>query len=105
MDIEQLKLILETVESLGGDTKEFAIWYLASRLVPNVLLFLFGLAVILMLKRVIFKMCNMEEGRGSLDCRTIAIALGVEFHPPWDSIEMKKVMDKIKELLANAKDS
>jgi len=29
MNIEELKLILQTVQSLGADTKDFAMWWLA----------------------------------------------------------------------------
>ncbi len=46
MDLEQLKLILETIQSMGGDAKEFGIWWLVCTQAPgmlsSVLLFVFG---------------------------------------------------------------
>jgi len=41
MDIEQLQLLLKTIETLGGDAREFGIWFLVcqavSTLICNVL--------------------------------------------------------------------
>ena len=55
MDAEQLKMILETIGQLGGDAREFGIWYLMATTLPevvsSVLLFAFGVLALVVAKR------------------------------------------------------
>ena len=50
MDLEQLTLILKTIQSMGGDAKEFGIWWMVCSTLPKVissiLLFCFGCLLI-----------------------------------------------------------
>lgn len=56
MDLEQLTLILETIQSMGGDAKEFGIWWMVCSILPKVispvLLFCFGCLVLRFLVRI-----------------------------------------------------
>ncbi len=51
MDIEQLKLIIETVKSVSGDAQSVAIWWLIlDKLVPVIVWLLVGVGI--------YKVCN-----------------------------------------------
>lgn len=48
MDIEQLKLILETVQAVSGQAQSVAIWWVViSQALPAVLWFIFGITFVL----------------------------------------------------------
>ena len=49
MDIEQLKMILETIETMGGDAKEFGIWWLVVMALEGLAGYGLGLVIICML--------------------------------------------------------
>ncbi len=71
MDIEQLKLILETLQSAGEGAFTFGIWWLVAGIIPNVLLFIFGLVAIWAVCRAVTAIVYVESA-----FHAIATALG-----------------------------
>ena len=71
MDIEQLKLILETLQSAGEGAFTFGIWWLVAGIIPNVLLFIFGLVAIWAACRAVVAIVYVESA-----FHAIATALG-----------------------------
>ena len=65
MDIEQLKLILETLSGLGQETKTILYWYLGFSLVRSILTGAFLLCVVWMVGRVILKMREPPDPEGT----------------------------------------
>ena len=105
MDIEQLKLILETIELLGGDTKEFAIWYLVSRLVPNVLLFIFGVVTVIASYKLLQKVCTGVIITNTIESAAWKIAkeLDIRVVICWTKTDTELVLEEIRRLKSNQK--
>lgn len=97
MDIEQLRMILDTIETMGGDAQEFGIWYLicgaAPRVVASVLLFAFGIACLWMAGRVIVHIANLSN----VGYR-VAEALDITIYNSWTEHNSQEVLAKIKRL-------
>lgn len=94
MDIEQFKLMLEAINNVGGEAKEFGIWWLACRTVPAVLWFIFGISFLAVVSRLI---------RNGAVAWSAAYAIGREFqHSPysWGEQDTNIIVSKIRELKA-----
>lgn len=92
MDIEQLKLVLEAIGNVGGEAKEFGIWWLICRTIPSVLTFVFGVVFVVLASR------RIREGVASWSA---AFAIGREVgHVPyvWDEQDTGIVVSKIRQL-------
>lgn len=65
MDLEELKLVLDTIQSMGGDAKEFGIWWVLASFIPDVvssvLLFIFGVLVVLCIYRYLLCLIRSEN--------------------------------------------
>jgi hypothetical protein len=93
MDLEQLKLVLEAVNSVGGEAKEFGFWWLACSVIPSVLWFTFGVAALILATRAIH-----ESVRAYSAAREMADALGHDWMGFWESSDTIKCVRKIREL-------
>jgi hypothetical protein len=92
MDIEQFKLMLEAINNVGGEAKEFGIWWLICRTVPAALWFIFGITLLAVGSRLIHN-CAVAW--------SAAYAIGREFqHSPcaWDEHDTNVIVSKIREL-------
>ena len=84
MDLEQLKLILETIQSVGGDTKDVFVWYLVfcygSEVLVSVLTFVAVVFAIHYVRKIVLSIVSMcsvaSEVAAELDYR----ATGDWFH-------------------------
>ena len=99
MDIEQLKLILETVESMGGDAKEFGIWWMVCDTLPGLIVGVvaaIGCAWIVSLTYRLIKSLNESE-RGII---RIADELGfsVKRGSEWSESCTQKMVNAVKKL-------
>ena len=96
MDLEQLKMILDTIEAVGGDAKEFGFWYIAlhygTRIFGGVLFFLFGLSVVFAVRYIVYIV-------GYADLWRVADAAGVKIvGGTWGHEDTKKLIQTIREL-------
>lgn len=94
MDIEQFKMVLDAINSVGGEAKEFGIWWLACRTVPAVLWFVFGVTLVVAMSR------RIREG---IATGSAAYAVGRELgHVPysWDESDTAIIVDKLRSLKA-----
>jgi len=94
MNIENLKMILETIESMGGDAKEFGIWFLIVNLIPNILLFTGIMLALYMVKSVIYRLIATVHASNK-----IAEKLGFRIVGTWTLIEEDTVLNRIRELI------
>ncbi len=53
MNLEELKLVLDTIQSMGGDAKEFGIWWLVCSRLPAVLCFVFGVLTVFIVRTMV----------------------------------------------------
>lgn len=93
MDLEQLKLVLETIQSMGGDAKEFGIWWLACSVIPNVLLFVFGIVTVWAAMKTIRHITNLMNASYK-----IAESLGIYVLGTWTGMDTKELLQKVQEL-------
>ncbi len=102
MDIDHLKMILETIESVGGDTKDVVVWYFAlfygAQILKYVLWFSFGLSVLLVAKRGILAVAYLDT-----TVYKIAEQLGYHRYGEWKERDTITVMKRITELQDVAK--
>jgi len=95
MDLEQLKIILETIEAVGGDARSFGLWYLGltigQMVLSNVLVFSFGTGVLLLGR-------NLVRNISSIELRRVATELGVVVQGDWGGSDTNHVLDKIRRL-------
>jgi len=97
MDLEQLKLILDTIQTMGGDAKEFGVWWIIGSFIPDVLTsiltFIFGIVCVLSIKKILtyFYLSSgiMKVGQ--------VLNIIPEYHE-WHIQDTNKVIDRVKEL-------
>ena len=93
MDSEQLTLILETIQSMGGDAKEFGIWWMVCialpKVISDVLLFLFGCLV---LKLVFYtvKACRDADSTYVAAQKEIRQEIRTQGEADWDAKKKKQ---------------
>jgi hypothetical protein len=98
MDLEQLKLVLEAINSVGGEAKEFGLWWLAARTIPAVLWFTFGMTAVVVITRTI------NHGiRTSFGAYTIAEEVGHRVFMDWDARDTQSVLEEIRRLKGGSK--
>lgn len=96
MDLEQLKLVLETVERMGGDAKEVAIaWAFAVHVIPALCWF-FGvlIAIKFAVQGVLLAISNLTA------TRRIASHLGISVYGDWaesDTANVLRTIDRLKD--------
>ena len=93
MDIEQLKLILETIQDMGGDAKEFGIWYLICQTIPDILAFLFGIACLRCLYLIV-----RHISRSVIASYDMLRALNIDVPNHWRIENTEEAVRCIKEL-------
>jgi hypothetical protein len=100
METETLKTIVEMVKSLGAESKEAFIWYLAAHYGVNLLMFLVAFASIIYVIRLVIGALSKksEEGRYLLE---LAKAAGTGSYP-LDLVEIRNTvsyyLDRAREL-------
>lgn len=93
MDIEQLKLVIETVKSVSGDAQTVAIvWLLLDKLLPVIAWLVVGVGAFKLLSRLIL---NINSHKDMCDIRDM-LGIGVPGHLM--DCERSKVLAKIREL-------
>ena len=93
MDIEQLKLVIETVKSVSGDAQAVAIWWLVlDKLLPVIAWLIVGCGAFKLLSRLIL---NINSHKDMCDIRDM---LGIGISGPLMEVERKQVLAKIREL-------
>lgn len=91
MDLEQLKLVLEAINSVGGEAKEFGFWWLAAKTIPAFLWFAFGMTAVIVITRTI------NHGvRASCGAYDIAQEVGHQVHCYWDHGDTVSVIEAIR---------
>lgn len=97
MDIEQLKLILESLEGLGGNAQEFGIWYLVCSTAPEIvssvlstLCFIAGFACCYKIVKYITNLINAGY--------TIARAINHSVSSTWYPSDTRAICNQILEL-------
>jgi hypothetical protein len=91
MDLEQLKLVLEAINSVGGEAKEFGFWWLAARTIPSFLWFTFAMTAVIAITRTI------NHGiRTSYGAYEIADEVGHRVHGDWDTRDTLAVIHAIR---------
>jgi len=97
MDIDQLKMILETIAGMEGDARQFTIAYLActtvSSLINGALLFAFGVVAIRCISRSIANVSYSANVSNQ-----IARVLGISINGVWQPSDEKEVLDEIHRL-------
>jgi len=91
MDLEQLKLVLEAISSVGGEAKEFGFWWLAARTIPSFLWFAFGMTAVIVITRTINH--GLRASSGAYD---IAAEVGHRVHCYWDHGDTVSVIEAIR---------
>jgi hypothetical protein len=91
MDLEQLKLVLEAINSAGGEAKEFGFWWLAARTIPAFLWFAFGMTSLIVITRTINH--GVRASSGAYD---IAHEVGHRVECYWDHSDTISVISAIK---------
>ncbi len=100
MDIEQLKLILETLQAAGDGAFTFGIWWIVAGLVPDVLLFVFGITGFFVLSKIvvaIMRSVNMSYEIAHL------LEYSIDHYWGWTSRDSKEVLNSIRRLQKQAK--
>ena len=105
LDIEKLKLVIDAVQQMGGDAKEFGIVYLLAATVPSLIgdfLFFAGVVFALLVARKlilgVINSCNLETEQKSMEINLVSM-IGLELYPPLTRSERKRVMDHIQILV------
>ena len=96
MDLEQLKLILDTIQSMGGDAKEFGMWWLACSLIRPLLLFAFGVGAVTAARAVLLSMV-----RSANVSHEVARKVGCPVLGMWSRSDTRNVLDRIDGLMAH----
>lgn len=94
MDIEQLKLILETVNAAGEGAKTIAILYLAISVIPSLLKTLALIVCAVVLSKMIQNIASLVNVG-----HRVAEALGVEVTGCWITDDSIKVLARCRELV------
>jgi len=93
MDIEQLKLVIETVKSVSGDAQSVAIaWLLLDKLLPVIAWLIAGFGVFKLATRLLL---NLNSYKDMCDIRDM-LGIGVPGHIT--ERERSEVLAKIKDL-------
>jgi hypothetical protein len=93
MDIEQLKLVIETVKSVSGDAQTVAItWLLLDKLLPVIAWLIAGFGAFKLTARLLL---NFNSHKDMCDIRDM-LGIGVPGHLM--DCERNKILAKIREL-------
>ena len=102
MNIEELKLVLETIRTLSGDASTAAYWYFGLEFAKFVLLTLSGVSVICW---VVYKICIHSEGGASeifiRECRD-SLSIGDGSNVLYNS-ERRETYAAIRKLIKESK--
>lgn len=98
MDIDQLKLVLDTVSQMGGDAKDFGMWYLAAIAIPKMMSTLTIFTGLMLAVRWVYKaiMYCIHTNNGYTD---IASMVCVPIPNCWGSSELKTLRARIQKLV------
>lgn len=72
MDVEQLRLVLETIEHVGGDAKEFGVYFILASVLPDVV------SSVLTFTGVLGALWLISKTVRTLVCRSLAASKAAE---------------------------
>lgn len=100
MDLEKLRMILETIEAVGGDAREFGLWYIGLTMgqlfLANVMSLAMGVGVLLTIRHIVRVVISSP-------LRQISAALGIPVVGTWDHTDTNKIIDDIGRLKSSQK--
>jgi hypothetical protein len=105
MDIEQLKLILETLQGVGHEAGNLAVLYLWLQFIGGVLTNLSVIGIFLGLFYFIYKSVRMSNGHDEVDAffREMRDQLGTGTYGTLTTDERQRTMTALRKLVAKEK--
>jgi len=100
MDVEQLKMVLETIQNMGGDAKDFGMIWLISQAIPPILIHGFWALFAIITAINLFKFTKNVIEIFSVG-RKIANALDITIDGEWNKNDTNRVINKIFKLKQN----
>lgn len=97
MDIEQLKLILETVNAVGGDAKSVFFWWLATHLAQSAMVLAGFCSLVYVAYRLIRPLTH-----DAIALREIGRAAGYDCRGEWLAFDTRQTVDRINDLKRRA---
>jgi hypothetical protein len=98
MDLEQLKLILETISTMGGDAKEFGIWWLIATTLPSLIVNLLWCGFCILVLALAYRTIQ-HLIRVSAAANKVAEAIGKPVMGTWDHTDEARVLNHIRYLI------
>lgn len=98
MDMEQLRLITEAVEGLGGEAKIVLIWWIAASTIPYIFGWIGGLGLAWIFSRLLYRLINhgIKTGHAAW---LMATELGMRPESNcWNPKHTTKVVEEIRRL-------